>query len=159
MVSVTSTLHFRDTLHFTITTTTTTMTTPTTKPLRPPPRAQTRPPPLQEQTGLETQLRLESQVYFSFSFFFLFFCITNIYLQCVRYASHDDDNRRPLPSTYEGPNDGLPSFGHRLLLLLLLLCKLTNMFLLDTTIFFPNTPRPPRAVTRAQTTVNPPRRV
>src|ERR1700678_1591477 len=88
MVSVTSTLHFRDTLHFTITTTTTTMmTTPTTKP--PPPRTQTRPPPLQEQTGLETQLRLESQV-----FFFFFFCITNIYLQCVWYASHNDDNRR-----------------------------------------------------------------
>jgi hypothetical protein len=112
MVSVTSTLHFRDTLHFTITTTTTTtMTTPTTKPPRPPPRAQTRPPPLQEQTGLETQLRLESQVYFFCFFFVFFFCITNIYLQCVRYASHDDDNRRPPPSTYEGPNDGLPSFG------------------------------------------------
>src|ERR1700675_1606878 len=63
MVSVTSTLPFRDTLHFT----TTTMTTPTTKPPPPPPRAQTRPPPFQEQTGLETQLRLESQVYF-FSF-------------------------------------------------------------------------------------------
>src|SRR5271155_5624241 len=63
---------FRDTLHFTITTTTTTMTTPTTKPPPPPPRAQTRPPPFQEQTGLETQLRLESQVYF-FSFFFCFF--------------------------------------------------------------------------------------
>src|ERR1700678_4344764 len=82
MVSVTSTLHFRDALHFTITTTTTTtMTTPTTKPPPPPPpRAQTRPPPLQEQTGLETQLRLESQVYF-FSLFFFSFCelLTFIY--------------------------------------------------------------------------------
>src|SRR5271155_484849 len=73
MVSVTSTLPFRDTLHFTITTTTTTkMTTPPTKPPPPPPRAQTRPPPFREQTGLETQLRLESQVYF-FSFLFCFF--------------------------------------------------------------------------------------
>src|ERR1700679_2560076 len=89
MVSVTSTLHFCDTLHCTITTTTTTMmTTPTTKPPRPPPHAQTRPPPLQEQTGLETQLRLESQVYFFFFLVLFFFCITNIYLQCVRYASH-----------------------------------------------------------------------
>src|ERR1700678_1539890 len=97
MVSVTSTLHFRDTLHFTITTTTTTtMTTPTTKPPPPPPppppRAQTRPPPLQEQTGLETQLRLASQV--NIYIYIFFFGITNIYLQCVRYASHDDDNRR-----------------------------------------------------------------
>src|SRR5271155_3123209 len=82
MVSVTSTLHFCDTLHFTITTTTTTtMTTPTTKPPQPPPHAQMRPPPLQEQTGLETQLRLESQVYICFFVFFVFFCITNIYLQ------------------------------------------------------------------------------
>src|SRR6202522_2779231 len=80
MVSVTSTLHFRDTLHFTITTTTTTtMTTPTTKPPRPPPRAQTRPPPLQEQTGLETQLRLESQVYFFCFFFALLTFIYSVY--------------------------------------------------------------------------------
>src|ERR1700678_2716848 len=43
--------------------------------------------------------------------------------------------------------------------ILLLLCKPTNMFLLDTTIFFPNTPRALRAITRARTTVNPPRRV
>src|SRR6202522_798508 len=48
---------FRDTLHFTITTTTTTtMTTPTTKPPPPPPRAQTRPPPFQEQTEVEKQI-------------------------------------------------------------------------------------------------------
>src|SRR5271168_3901415 len=87
MVSVTSTSHFRDTLHFTITTTT--MTTPTTKSPPPPPHAQTRPPPFQE-----------SQVYI---YIYIYFCITNIYLQCVRYVSHDDDNRRPPPSTYEGP--------------------------------------------------------
>src|SRR5271168_5638450 len=77
MVSVTSTLPFRDTLYFTITTTTTTMmTTPPTKPPPPPPPpcAQTRPPPFREQTGLETQLRLESQEYFiSFLFYFFFF--------------------------------------------------------------------------------------
>src|SRR5271155_5918244 len=71
MVSVTLTLPFRDTLHFTITTTT--MTTPPTKPPPPPPRAQTRPPPFREQTGLETQLRLDSPVYFFSFFFFLFF--------------------------------------------------------------------------------------
>src|ERR1700678_1368078 len=82
MVSVTSTLPFRD--HFTITTTTTTtMTTPPTKPPPPPPRAQTRPPPFWEQTGLETQLRLESQVYF-FSFLFcFFFFITNTFIYSV----------------------------------------------------------------------------
>src|ERR1700678_4084373 len=113
MVSVTSTLHFRDALHFTITTTTTTtMTTPTTKPPPPPPppRAQTRPPPLQEQTGLETQLRLESQVDF---FFLFFFCITNIYLQCVWYASHDDNNRQHAgPQRQKGAQTmRLASFG------------------------------------------------
>src|ERR1700679_3292334 len=81
MVSVTSMLPFCDTLHFTITTTTTTtMTTPTTKPPPPPPRAQTRPPPFQEQTGLETQLRLESQVYFLSFLFCFFFCITNTFI-------------------------------------------------------------------------------
>src|SRR6202522_4072184 len=75
MVSVTSTLRFRDTLHFTITTTTTTtMTTPPTKPPPPPPRAQTRPPPFREQTGLATQLRLACPgCFFSFFFFFFFF--------------------------------------------------------------------------------------
>ena len=159
MVSVTSTLHFRDTLHFTITTTTTTtMTTATTKPPRPPPRAQTRPPPLQEQTGLETQLRLESQVYF-FRFFVLFFfaLLTFIYSVYGMRATttttdgHHHQHTRAQTTVYR-------CLAHRLLLLLLL-CKLTNLFLLDTTIFFPNTPRPPRAVTRAQTTVNPPRRV
>src|ERR1700678_1222448 len=81
MVSVTSTLHFRDTLHFTITTTTTTtMTTPTTKPPPPPPppRAQTRPTPLQQETALDTHLRVESQVYI-YVYFCCFALLTFIY--------------------------------------------------------------------------------
>src|SRR6202522_1853470 len=98
-LSVTSTLHFCDTLHFTITTTTTTtMTTPTTKPPPPPPRAQTRPPPFQEQTGLETQLRLESQVYFFPFLCCFFFRITNTFIYSV-YGMRATTRKK------KGPND------------------------------------------------------
>src|ERR1700678_678556 len=107
MVSVTSTLRFRDTLHFTITTTTTTtMTTPPTKPPPPPPRAQTRPPPFREQTGLETQLRLESQVYFfSFLFCFLFFALlTHLSTVCTVCEPRREKKRAQMtPDASFGP--------------------------------------------------------
>src|ERR1700678_1392742 len=110
MVSVTSTLHFCDTLHFTITTTTTTtMTMPTTK------HHDHHHAPKHDHHHFRSKQDsrrncVSSPRYIYIYIFFLFFWITNIYLQCVRYASHDDDNRRPLPSTYEGPNDGSPVY-------------------------------------------------
>src|ERR1700678_1604832 len=108
MVSVTSTLHFRDTLHFTITTTTTTtMTTPTTKPPPPPPpppRSQTRPPPLQEQTGLETQLRLESQVYI-YIYICFFALLTFIYSVYGMRATTTTTNGTQAHEDEKGPKE------------------------------------------------------